>query len=270
MVKNFNEFIEENYTNPVESSKDAPDCLLKIVQYLNTVSFQTSKERDGRVGSIKDEDDCIELLKKSTDFDVFEDKDYTINPDRISCIIPKIREWFDIEVVYNNKHYYVNIKSSNLKTFDNVGSSSAILFGLFGKKVSLKNKTKADQYAELFFEYNKCEENGYDNINDIDYYFLVINKNKTNNVFITSLNHINKDSIKSNGSNLPFQCNWSKNSLEIKLSKSKICDIVIETIFNSLIKSIDFFEKEPIKIYMDKHNKKVNTPTLWENKENDL
>ena len=52
MVKNFFEFIEENYTNPVESSKDAPDCLLKIVQYLNTVSFQTSKERDGRVGSI--------------------------------------------------------------------------------------------------------------------------------------------------------------------------------------------------------------------------
>lgn len=263
MVKRFNEFIGEKSNGLVESAKDSPDCLLKIVQYLNTVTFQATKTKDGRVGSIKDEDDCIELLKKSKDFDVFEDKDYTINPDKICCIIPKKRDWYDIDVVYNNKHYYVNIKSSNLKTFDNVGSSSAILFGLFGKKSSLENKTKADQYAELFFEYNKCKEQGYEKIKDIDYYFLVINKNKTNNVFITSLNHINKNSIKPNGSNLPFQCNWAKNSSKIELSKSQICDIVLETIFESLIKSIDIFEKEPIKIYMDKHKKKVDLPTLW-------
>ena len=82
------------------------------------------------------------------------------------------------------------------------------MFGLFGKKTKTKNKDK--KYAELFHEYNIRTDIGFDDIEDIDYYFLVVDKNNKGNCFITSLSHMNKKSIKSNGSNPPFQCDWSK------------------------------------------------------------
>ena len=73
---------------------------------------------------------------------------------------------------------------------------------------------------------------------------------------------MNKKSIKSNGSNPPFQCDWSKNSNK-KNNKKDICDLVIEAIFNSLIKTVEIFNTEPLKIYIDRHKKKVSIP-LWE------
>ena len=65
MVKTFNEFIGEKYvikSNP-KSAEDTPECLLKIVDYLNSYKLNVNKEHvDGRVGSIKDEESCIEAL----------------------------------------------------------------------------------------------------------------------------------------------------------------------------------------------------------------
>ena len=238
---------------------------MKIVKYINSKTFIHNIHIDGRVGSIKDEEDCINLLKQSDDFIVLDENDKIVK-DKICIIVPKIREWYDIEVLYNNRHYYINIKSSTLKTYDNVGCVAVLMFGLFGKRKILSNKTKSEQYAELFFEYNKHDKNGYDDVSNIDYYFLVINKNKSNGCFITSLNHMNKKSIQSNGSNLPFQCNWGRNSSKILLDKSKICDMIIRTVFESLVKSIDIFEQEPIKIYMSNHNINRNIPnisSLW-------
>lgn len=136
------------------------------------------------------------------------------------------------------------------------------MFGLFGKQKILNSKSKIEKYSELFYEYNKHEDNGYEDIKESDYYFLVINKNRTNECFVTSLNHINKDSIASNPSNLPFQCKWVKNSSKIILDRQKVCDIIMETIFKALIKSIELFEKEPIKIYMSRHNKINNIPNI--------
>ena len=37
----------------------------------------------------------------------------------------------------------------------------------------------------------------------------------------------------------------------------------MEAIFNSLIKTIAIFDTEPLKIYIDRHKKKVSVP-LWE------
>lgn len=59
-------------------------------------------------------------MKQSDDFIVLDENDKIVK-DKICIIVPKIREWYDIEVLYNNRHYYINIKSSTLKTYDNVG-----------------------------------------------------------------------------------------------------------------------------------------------------
>ena len=47
------------------------------------------------------------------------------------------------------------------------------------------------------------------------------------------------------------------------MEKKYICDLVIEAIFNSLIKTVEIFNTEPLKIYIDRHKKKVSIP-LWE------
>lgn len=262
MVKNFEEFINENkFIDDIESSIETPECLRKIVNFINSKTLKTNISRDGRVSSIKDEDDCINLLRESDDWDVV-DGEYE-NGDKMTIVVPNIREWYDIEIIDNKKHYYVNIKSSTFKSYDNVGSPSCILYGLFGKKKSIKNMTTAQKYAELYNEYNKHEDNGYDDVNDLDYYFLIINKNNNRGCFVTSLNHITKESIKPNGSNPPFQCNWTKNSSKIVLKKSEIADIIMDVTFHSLVKSMDIFETEPMKLFINRHKKQVSIP-LWE------
>lgn len=264
MVKNFDEFINERniIKRDLISAEDSPECLLKIADYLNSYKLNVNKEHaDGRVGSIKDEDSCIEALGKSDEFITVKEGDFDVAEfdDKIYIVEPKIRNWYDILVVYNKKNYYINIKSSSLKSPDNVSSINGIMFGLFGKTLKESNKDK--RYAELFHEYNTYSDGVFSEIEDIDYYFLIVDKNN-GNCFITSLCHMNKDSIKSNGSNLPFQCDWSKNSVK-KNSKESVCNWIMEAIFNSLIKTVAIFNTEPLKIYIDKHKKKVSIP-LWE------
>lgn len=262
MVKKFNEFISEKYSNPIDSAKDSPECLLKIVEYLNSYKLNVSKEyTDGRVGSIKDEKSCIEALEKCDEFITVEEINFegAEYDDKIYIIKPKDRDWFDIKVIYNKKNYYINIKSSSLKVADNVGSVDAIMFGLFGKNIKEKHKDK--KYAELFHEYNVHSDIGFKDVEDFDYYFLIVDKHN-GSCFITSLCHMNKKSIQSNGSNPPFQCKWNLNSKE-RLNKEEICNLIMEAIFNSLIKTIAIFDTEPLKIYIDRHKKKVSVP-LWE------
>ena len=110
MVKTFNEFIGEKYvikSNP-KSAEDTPECLLKIVDYLNSYKLNVNKEHmDGRVGSIKDEESCIEALYGSDEFITVKEEEFDgaeFN-DKIYIVEPKIRNWFDILVVYNKKNY---------------------------------------------------------------------------------------------------------------------------------------------------------------------
>lgn len=82
------------------------------------------------------------MLRTSDDWDVIDEK-YE-SGDKMTIVVPKSREWYDIEIVDNGKHYYVNIKSSTFKSYDNVGSPSFILYGLFGKMKSIKDMTTAE------------------------------------------------------------------------------------------------------------------------------
>lgn len=256
VIKKFDQYIKESRNNSYLSGEDIPECLIEILDFIKKQNIKTTKSKDGRVGSIKDEDDCLDLLKGCEIFDVRNETEYEdrkpINKEKISILIPKAREWYDILVLdKNGNKYYVNIKSSSLKTPDNIGSLSSILYGMFGIKLKETKKTK--QYSELFYHYNKHKDrDDFDNFKNIDYYYLIINKNITNESFFTSLNHFTKESLKSNGSNLPFQCNWSYNSIKVG-NKKKVCDIIMSTIYNSLLKTIEIFNEKPIRDYIDKY-----------------
>lgn len=229
-----------------------PECLLKIVEYLNLYKLNVSKgHNDGRVCSIEDEGRCIEALRQCDEFIVKRYLDFDkseCDDNKIYIIEPKERDWYDIKVIYNKKVYYINIKSSTLKSPDNVGCINSIMFGLFGKTTDTTDKP--EMYDMLFGEYNRrLECDDFNDIEDVDYYFLIINKNN-GNCFITSLCHMNETSIRPNGSNLPFQCNWGKNSYERK-SKKDVCNLVMNKIGISIKKSMIIGEKKNVKSFLE-------------------
>lgn len=239
----------------IKSAKDSPDCLLKIVDYLNSYKLKVCEEHeDGRIGSVKDENSCIEALKKCNEFNVVSESvfDETNCDNKITIVVPKAREWFDIRVVYDNKSYYVNIKSSTLKSKDNVGCVDEIMFGLFGQRKYIKDKTK--KYSILFEEYNKYKEIGFSDIEDYNYYFLIINKNNIDGCFITSLCHMNEKSISPNGSNPPFQCKWDNNSME-RSSKEYICDLIMNVICQSLEKPAEILYTDALVTFRNTYKK---------------
>lgn len=227
MVKSFNEFIYES-NNACKNPEIIPGCLLEIIEYLNSKNFKPTRKSDGRVGSISDEELCIEILKESDRFKVVKDSEYedrmsVSHNDKILIFDGKDRDWYDIRVKdTDGKIYYINIKSSSLSRPDNVGSLTSIFYGMFGKTKFENKKDLSKQYGELFAEYNKhFKSDDFDKFESIDYYYLIINKNDTKHSFFTSINHFTKDSIQPNGSNLPFQCNWIKNTT--KAQQKKIC-----------------------------------------------
>lgn len=104
------------------------------------------------------------------------------------------RAWYDIKI----EDYYCDIKVSSLNTNDNTNAKHAIYYFLTGK-----DPKKVSSTQNRFFESMKKLEK---EDNKRDYYYIVINKTNTNDIFIVSLKHISNVSIAPN--NLPFQCNW--------------------------------------------------------------
>ena len=51
------------------------------------------------------------------------------------------------------------------------------------------------------------------------------------------------------------------------MSKEDVCKIVMETVYWSLAKPLDFFRKIPVKQYMERTGKRLDVPyaeeTLW-------
>ncbi len=65
-----------------------------------------------------------------------------------------------------------------------------------------------------------------------DYYFLVINKNETQDVIVNSLKGLGD--LQANGNNLPFQCRWDDNREFIKRTHNE----ALEKILNKFGESI--------------------------------
>lgn len=157
----------------------AKNELVKICNYLQTSRFQLSdKQNDGRINSILNEDEVLKIIERKFNIET-----------------PQARDWADF---YINKTP-VNIKITTTNTADNASSKKGLYYALTGE-IYVGNG-QWDNYLKLLKENLKETEK--------DYYFLVINKEDTNDVFINSLKNIS--SLQPSGNNLPFQIKWCDN-----------------------------------------------------------
>ena len=101
-------------------------------------------------------------------------------------------DWYDVQI----DGFYCNIKVSDLEQADNTNARGAICYFLTGQAPQTRH------YRELFQSMKLLENED----EKRDYYFLIVNKKKLDDIFIVSLKCI--ADLTPNGNNLPFQANW--------------------------------------------------------------
>lgn len=184
-----------------------------IVSYLKESPVALSNNSDdGRVNSIENENELLDHLDKSPFGAIIER--------------PQIRAWYDFSIQVGQKSIYINIKVSDLtnSAADNLSSKQGMGYALTGITDLPDNWTDFNQII------SRNIRSGF------DYYFLIINKRATNDVFWTSLKRIEK--LQPNGNNLPFQCNWKSNRNWSSRSEEEAIEYIL-------------------KVYLDSWNKKV-------------
>lgn len=157
-------------------------------------------EKDDRINSAHDEELVLNIIKAQFIANRGLRKRYNLT-------IPEIREWFDfkIETKNNNiKPAYVNIKTSNMCSADNLNCKLGIHYTLTGNESLFSNSIGWSRYF-------KNLSSGLDFSSITDYFFMIINKIDTSDVLLTSLRSI--ETLTPNGNNLPFQCNWKNNRI---------------------------------------------------------
>ena len=170
---------------------------MAIPQILNKIELFLKEERsklvlstgskDGRINSIKNESEILDILQT-----------------RFPIQIPHARAWYDFSITDKDNNWYpVNIKVTNTKGNDNLSSKLGLYYSLTGKIPDFKNELGWDKF------FKKLKDNI--QINSKDYYFLVVNKEENQDIFINSLKQIKV--LVPNGNNLPFQCHWNKNRI---------------------------------------------------------
>ena len=185
-----------------------PSKLIEMVEFLKFSNLQLSqKSRDGRINSAFNEDEIFDLLEKNFD-----------------TIRPKARDWVDFSFVDNEIFYPVNIKVSTTKTADNLNCKLGIYYALTGKIPPFGNGVSWENYFKLLSENIKS--------NDRDYYFLIINKENYQDIFVTSLKGLQV--IVANGNNLPFQAKWDDNRIHEKRSYKASKEFLLSTFKESL------------------------------------
>lgn len=187
-----------------------PKQLIDIVNFLTKNNPNLSKPfQDGRINASFNELEVINLIQTKFKIDV-----------------PKIRSWYDFSIEENNKFYPVNIKITDTKHPDNLNCKLGIYFALTGLIPDFPNEINWLNFFE------KLSDNLGKNQNN-DYYFLVINKEETSDVFINSLKGLK--SLQPNGNNLPFQCKWKENKKFVSRSFENSKNFLLKN-FGSSIK----------------------------------
>jgi hypothetical protein len=176
--------------------------LEEICNYLKNKDFSLSSQRDdGRINSALNEDDILKLIEKKFNID-----------------IPVSRDWADFYI----DTMPVNIKITTTNTADNASSKKGVYFALTGQIYS--GNEQWENYLKQLQQ----------NIKDTnkDYYFLIINKDNTNDIFINSLKQVS--TLQANGNNLPFQIKWCDNKTMITKSFDEAKKLLLETLGKSI------------------------------------
>jgi hypothetical protein len=201
-----------------------PKILVKIKIFLKKKNIKFSKKTlDGRTNSSLDEDIIVDILKNSKFAK--------------HIIIPKIRYWYDM-IVYDKIYgkIPVNIKSTTLKNADNVGNLAIAVQSYTNYNLNLREKCDNGKASKILYEYLK---KGKINTNiKKDYFFLVFNKNKPNDIYINSVLGLKK--LTRNNNNLPFQVKWKDNKNYENKSITEKVEIFKKTIKGKLTWRTEF------------------------------
>ena len=205
--------------------------LNKVEQFLEeAISFLkkgsitlSSQSDDGRVNSSIDEDIVLKKLKKKF-------------PKLVKLMPP--RSWCDF--IHIPTGTPINFKSSSLVSSDNSCNFLTILHCFTDVNIlSSRKPNKTKDIKELFewIEANKTKIEKEKVSVDRDYYFLIINKNDTKDLFYTSIKQLEEVSV--NPSNLPFQVNWGKNRNRKKRAFGKAFEFCMKAVKSGIKKQYE-------------------------------
>lgn len=171
-----------------------PNIMYSMRNYLKSCNIIINNtNKDGRINSCCDEDTIINLLSKKY-----------VNKIKI----PNARMWYDL-LVYD--HFYgwlpVNIKTSTLKSSDNVGNLATCVYAYTDEILDIYKSYRNGKMSIIL--YDKIKNKQYNKNLKKDYYFLVINKNDPTDIIINSIKGLT--TLKPNINNLPFQICWKNN-----------------------------------------------------------
>jgi hypothetical protein len=174
--------------------KRLPLILYIVKDYLERTPFTfSSQTTDGRINSCLDEGKIIELLEKKYNNKIKKaDK----------------RHWWDL-LIRDNKYGWlpVNIKTTTLKTSDNMGNLALCVYSYTNENLDLNKLYNNGEMSEILFKKLKNKE--FNKIYKKDYYFIVLNKTKKLDVIINSVKGLTH--LTPNINNLPFQVKWNNN-----------------------------------------------------------
>lgn len=159
--------------------------LFEMANFLKVQNLHLSQNsRDGRINSAFNEDEILNILAAN----------FKLNR-------PNARDWMDFSFEIKGAFYPVNIKVSTMQTADNLNCKLGIYYALTGQIPPFNNGVDWETYFALLKE--NLQENAK------DYYFLIVNKDDSRDIFATSLKRLKH--IIPNGNNLPFQAKWDAN-----------------------------------------------------------
>ena len=162
---------------------------------------------DGRINSALNEDEIINILSS-----------------KFIIERPDTRDWYDFSFKQNDNFYPVNIKISTTKTADNLNCKLGIYYALTGELPDFNNGVNWETYFATLSKNIKE--------NSKDYYFLIINKDNTKDIFATSLKCLTN--LVANGNNLPFQVKWDDNRTLINRSFNEAKSFILRNLGESL------------------------------------
>ena len=204
------------------------DLLGKISKFLIKEHIVLTKgNSDGRVNSSHNEAEILDKILHFTD----NDKDFLEN--KITIKKPDIRDWYDFAIEkkslnINEKELFfpVNIKVTSTKSADNLNCKLGIYYALTGLKPFFSNECTWDYFFKKLAKDLNIKEN------KNDYYFLIVNKDDTKDIFYSSLKKIKN--LVPNGSNLPFQCQWGENREKVDRTQEESVHFVLSKLADSI------------------------------------
>ena len=213
-----------------------PRIFKEITQHLKDEGITlVSGGADGRLDSAASESKIISALQNKPNS----------NWQVITPNTKNNRSWYDFTCT-NTKtgdKYYCDIKISDFthKSSDNMNAKKPIYWLLTGK-----NPEKVPDQNAPFFKSMKDNENLEE---DRDFYYLVINKNKTKDIFVVSLKNINPDGVISNHNNPPIQANWNKCRKEVKRDMQEAKDFLLDRWAHSITRHLEILKGAMPKYY---------------------